>query len=230
MPSTATTRKSRRAGGAPVVQEDAGSRDGTTSASVLDKAYAAGTRVGYARVSRQDQSLARQEDLLAEDGCAKIFTDQVSGVTTTRPGLDACLAYLRRGDTLVVQELSRAGRSLRHLLELVDDLDSREIGFRVLNLGIDTRTSTGRLVISVLGACAALERDLIRERTQTGLAAARARGRVGGRPRALTEEQQALVREWHADGKSQVTIARLLGTSRATVQRTLMAAAVEAVS
>ena len=185
----------------------------------------AGSRplVGYARVSRADQVLDRQVDALTAAGCGRVFRDHgISGaVSASRPGLDECLAYLRAGDTLVVAELSRLGRNTRNLLNLVEQLDERGVSLRILNLGLDTSTPTGRLILTILAAVSAMERDLLIERTLDGLAAARARGRRGGRPRALSDEQVALVREWHADGRSQVAIARLLSTSPRTVARAL---------
>lgn len=187
-----------------------------------DTTVSAGGVVGYARVSRPDQSLDRQRDALTGAGCDRVFTDHgVSGAATTRPGLDALLAYVRPGDTIVVQALDRLGRTTRHLLELVEDLTGRGIGLRILTLGVDTRTPAGQLVLTVMAALAQMERDILRERTMDGLAAAKARGRVGGRPSSLSTEQAGVVRVWAAEGKSQVEIARLLGTSPRSVGRVL---------
>src|SRR5512135_3247749 len=134
--------------------------------------------VGYARVSTTDQTLALQRDALTRAGCSRIFEDTASGARTDRSGLDLALSFLRdREDTLVVWRLDRLGRSLRHLIDTVGALQERGIGFRSLQEQIDTTTSGGRLVLHVFGALAEFERDLIRERTQAGLAAARARGR-----------------------------------------------------
>ncbi len=141
--------------------------------------------VGYARVSTHEQLLRLQEDALTKAGCERIFTDTVSGAKMERPGLEEALDFLRAGDTLVVWRLDRLGRSLRHLIETVRELEQRQIGFKSLTEHIDTTTSGGELVFHIFGALAEFERDLIRERTQAGLAAARARGRVGGRRRAL---------------------------------------------
>lgn len=200
---------------------------GSTLTSELDSTYAAGsgatgTLVGYARVSTTDQVLDRQTDALRDAGCSKVFTDHgVSGAKATRPGLDEALAYLRPGDALVVVSLDRLGRSTRHLLELVEHLDGENVSLRILSLGLDTATPTGRLILTILAALAEMERELLRERTRDGLAAARARGRVGGRRRALSPEQRVLVREWASEGRSQSETARLLGVGRATVQRAL---------
>lgn len=138
--------------------------------------------VGYARVSTLEQTLDLQRDALAAAGCREVFTDIVSGSVVERLGLRDALHYLRAGDTLVVWCLDRLGRSLKHLIETVTQLHEREIGFRSLTENIDTTTSTGKLIFHVFGALAEFERDLIRERTTAGLAAARARGRRGGRP------------------------------------------------
>lgn len=181
-----------------------------------------GHLIGYARVSRSDQVLDRQLDALREAGCDRVFDDHgVSGAQASRPGLDAMLAYARPGDTIVIQSLDRLGRTTRDLLALVEDLTAHDIGLRILTLGVDTRTPAGTLVLTVVAALAQMERDILRERTIDGLAAARARGRVGGRPRTLTQEQVAVARGWARDGRSAREIARLLGTSDRTVRRHL---------
>src|SRR5438874_1441719 len=141
--------------------------------------------IGYARVSTQDQTLNLQRDALEKIGCSKIFTDTISGSTTERKGLDEALQFLREGDTLVVWRLDRLGRTLKHLIETITDLSKRQIGFKSLTESIDTTTSGGKLIFHIFGALAEFERDLIRERTKAGLAAARARGRKGGRPRVV---------------------------------------------
>src|SRR5262245_40582214 len=137
--------------------------------------------VGYARVSTQDQTLDLQKDALHKVGCSRIFTDMASGAQVDRPGLEEALAFMREGDTLVVWRLDRLGRSLKHLLETVARLEEHKVGFKSLTENIDTTTSGGRLIFHVFGALAEFERELIRERTRAGLAAARARGRLGGR-------------------------------------------------
>lgn len=145
--------------------------------------------VGYERVSTIDQSLDSQRDELKAAGCEKIYSDKVSGAKTDRPGLNDALAYLREGDVLVVTKLDRLGRTLKHLIATVEDLHWRNIGFKSLKDGIDTTTSTGKLMFHIIGAIAEFERDLIRERTRAGLQAARARGRKGGRKLKATPEK-----------------------------------------
>jgi DNA invertase Pin-like site-specific DNA recombinase len=146
-------------------------------------------KVGYARVSTHEQNLSLEKVALKEAGCGKIFLDHVSGAKAERLGLEEAKAYVREGDTLVVWRLDRLGRSLKHLIETVTALEERGVGFQSLQESINTTTSGGRLVFHIFGALAEFERNLIRERTRAGLAAARARGRKGGRPRALDEKK-----------------------------------------
>jgi DNA invertase Pin-like site-specific DNA recombinase len=141
--------------------------------------------IGYARVSTKDQSLDLQVDALRRAGCAKVYQEVVSGAKVQRPVLDTLLGELRPGDVLVIWKLDRLGRSLRHLVDLVGLLLEREVGLKSLNDPLDTTTSQGRLVFNLFASLAEFERDLIRERTQAGLLAARARGRLGGRPKGL---------------------------------------------
>ncbi len=179
--------------------------------------------VGYARVSTVEQTLALQEDALRAAGCEQLFTDTMSGAKAERPGLAQALAFLRPGDVLVVWRLDRLGRSLKALIETMNGLDARGIGFKSLTEQLDTTTSGGKLIFHVFGALAEFERDLIRERTQAGLAAARARGRQGGRPKKLaTPAQVALARALY-DGKRHAIaeICATLGVSRATLYRVL---------
>jgi len=143
-------------------------------------------RVGYARVSTAEQSLDLQLDALEKSGCDRIFQDVMSGGKDVRPGLTDCLSYLREGDTLVVYKLDRLGRSIRHLVTTVDDLSRRGVKFESLQERIDD-SPTGRLLLGMFSTIAEFERNLIRERTIAGLASARARGRRGGRPKALTK-------------------------------------------
>lgn len=179
-------------------------------------------RVGYARVSTPEQSLAAQTDVLDAAGCERIFTDKASGKLAKRPELDKALDYLRSGDTLVITKLDRLGRSLQHLLDLSALLGKREIDLIVLTQGIDTTTPVGRMYFAILGAIAEFERELIVERTKDGLAAARARGRHGGRPKAMSPEQIKLAREMHAAGTRSITeIAKTLRVSRSTLHREL---------
>ena len=178
--------------------------------------------LGYARVSTGEQELGLQYDALTAAGCARIFSDTASGALDDRPELARVLDHLRAGDTLVVWRLDRLGRSLRHLIDTVSMLAERGVGFRSLQESIDTTTPGGRLVFHVFGALAEFERDLIRERTNAGLAAARARGRKGGRPSVMTPDKLAVVREMYASGKHTVAaIAAVLGVSRASVYRHL---------
>lgn len=180
----------------------------------------AGVLVGYARVSTASQVLDRQVDALNEIGCERVFTDHgVSGLAASRPGLDACLDYLRSGDTLAVQALDRLGRRTSALLRLVDDLAGRGVSLRILNLGVDTGTPAGQAFLTIAAALSQMERDVLTERTRQGLAAARARGRVGGRPRVLTDEQVRVAADWRCSGRSWAEIARLLGSSERTVRR-----------
>jgi DNA invertase Pin-like site-specific DNA recombinase len=150
--------------------------------------------IGYARVSTLDQTLALQQDALTEAGCEHTYTDTVSGSVTDRPGLTQALSHLRSGDTLIIWRLDRLGRSLGHLIETIRVLESRGVRFRSLQEQLDTGTSGGKLVFHVFGALAEFERDLIRERTHAGLTAARKRGRLFGRPHALTSKQVVQLR------------------------------------
>jgi DNA invertase Pin-like site-specific DNA recombinase len=176
--------------------------------------------IGYARISTLDQTLALQQDALRAAGCERIFTDTASGALTDRPGLAEALSHLRVGDTLVVWRLDRLGRSLAHLIETIRQLESQGIHFKSLQEQLDTATSGGKLVFHVFGALAEFERDLIRERTRAGLAAARARGRLGGRPRKLTPKKVELLRRLAADKHTSVTeICQILGISRKTFYR-----------
>ena len=145
--------------------------------------------IGYMRVSTGEQNLDLQRDALDRAGCNRIFDDVCSGRTTERPGLDKAIDIMRDGDTLVVWKLDRIGRSLPHVVGLVGDLQKRGVGLKVLTGDIDTTTVTGRLVFGIFATLAEFERDLIRERTMAGLAAARARGRAGGRPRVMTKQK-----------------------------------------
>lgn len=184
--------------------------------------------IGYARVSTTDQDPAGQVDALNAIGCARVFTDQASGAKTERPKLTEALEFLVAGDTLCVWRLDRLGRSLKHLLEVAADLEERGIALRSLTEGIDTSTAGGRLVLHIFGSIAEFERELIRERTHAGLAAARARGRKGGRRPKLTPAQvrhaRALLEHRDDDGRTTNTykeVAESLGVARATLYRAL---------
>ena len=172
-------------------------------------------KIGYARVSTADQHLRMQEDALKSAGCEEIFTDVVSGVKTQRIGLDKALGYVREGDTLVVWKLDRLGRSIQHLIQLMTSLNEKKIGFKSLQENIDTSTSGGKLIFHMFSALAEFERDLIQERTQAGLKAARARGRMGGRPPLLDNRQINRMVELYDEGKSTVAeICKIFSISR----------------
>ena len=187
-------------------------------------------RIGYARVSTKGQNDDSQVDELTVYGVDKLFVDHgISGKHASRPELDKALAYLRDGDTFVITRLSRAMRSLKHLIELAADLRERGIELVVLKQDIDTSTPTGRLVFHILAAFDEFQRELIVEGTLEGLEAARARGRTGGRKPKLTDSQVKHARELYADGEHTVAqIAALLGVSRQTVYRILEPEAVTA--
>jgi DNA invertase Pin-like site-specific DNA recombinase len=180
-------------------------------------------KIGYARISTGEQTLDLQRDALSAAGCDRIFEDIASGAKASRPGLEDALSYIRKGDTLVAWRLDRLGRSLKHLIEALTALDKRGIGFQSLTEQIDTTTSGGKLIFHVFGALAEFERDLVRERTQAGLAAARARGRKGGRPKKLVDAKKlALALQLYADKSNDVnTICETLGISRATLYRSV---------
>lgn len=183
-------------------------------------AIGGGARVGYARVSTADQNLRRQVDALTGAGCIRVFEEKLSGKNAERAELWACLDYLRPGDTLVVLELSRLGRSLQDLLSIVSGLRKRGIGFTSLHENLDTTTPGGRLVFHVFAALAEFLRELIAEGTREGLAAARANGVRLGRPPAMTPEQVRHARALLAEPDNTVaSIARLLGVSRSTLYK-----------
>lgn len=180
--------------------------------------------IGYARISTHDQTPDLQLDALKGGGCERIFVEQASGAQRERPQLMAALDYMRDGadDVLIVWRMDRLARSLGQLIQTVEDLERRGIGFRSLNEAIDTTSAGGRLVFHVFGAMAEFERGVIRERTRAGLAAARARGRVGGRPRALNEADLIAARAMMRDPTISVdAIARRLGVAASTLYRHL---------
>lgn len=178
--------------------------------------------IGYARVSTADQYLGMQEDALKGAGCEDIFKDIVSGAKTARPGLHSAISHLRKGDTLVVWRLDRLGRSLAHLIETVKELNDQGIGFKSLQENIDTTTSGGQLIFHIFGALAQFERELIRERTQAGLKAARVRGRMGGRPVQLnTQEIRKLKKHYDKGDLSVMEICKLFNITKPTLYRYL---------
>lgn len=181
--------------------------------------------VGYARVSTQDQNTALQLDALKAAGCEKLFVEKASGASRDRPELKAAVDYVRSGDTLVVWKLDRLARSLRQLIDTVAMLEERGIGLRSLTEAIDTTTAGGRLVFHIFGSLAEFERGVIRERTKAGLSAARARGRVGGRPVKLTGDDLKAAKALLGDPTITVAdVAKRLGVSPATLYRHLPAA------
>lgn len=174
-------------------------------------------KIGYARISTQDQSLDQQIKDLRNAGCEEVLTDVASGASVKRPGFDQALKLLRAGDTLIVWKLDRLGKSLSHLVKTVEELGARQVLFLSLNDPIDTTTASGKLVFGIFAALAEFELGLIRERTEAGLRAARARGRTGGRKPVLTKSQALTLRTLHDSKKHSVTeVCRQLCISRKT--------------
>ena len=174
--------------------------------------------LGYARVSTDDQNLDLQRDALEAAGCERMFEDMASGAKADRIGLAALMTVLRAGDTVVIWRLDRLGRSLKNLIELVERLEAAKVGLRSLQENIDTTSSGGRLVFHLFGALAEFERNLVRERTLAGLAAARARGRMGGRPKLLDPAKLALALRLHHEDKHTIKeICQMLGISKSTL-------------
>jgi DNA invertase Pin-like site-specific DNA recombinase len=177
--------------------------------------------LGYARVSTSEQTVRSQVDALEKAGCVQVWTDTASGARADRPALDELLTEVSSGDTVVVTRLDRLGRSLPHLLDLVEQLASRDIGLRSLGEQIDTTSATGRLILHVFAALAEFERGINHERTMAGLAAARSRGRIGGRPKALTSQRLDHARQLAASGMAVPDIADMLLVGRSTLYRAL---------
>jgi DNA invertase Pin-like site-specific DNA recombinase len=174
--------------------------------------------IGYARVSTDDQNLDLQNDALQQAGCNKIYIDKLSGANADRPGLTTALEVLRADDTLVIWRLDRLGRSLKDLIHLVELLEQRGAALKSLQENIDTTTIGGRLVFHLFGALAEFERNLIRERTQAGLSAARARGKMGGRPKMLDQNKRELTLRLHRERQHSISeICRLMGISKSTL-------------
>ena len=174
--------------------------------------------LGYARVSMHDQNLDLQKDALYNAGCEKIYVDTMTGEARNRPGLEQTIQMLREGDTLVIWRLDRLGRSLKHLIELVAELSDKKVGLRSLQESIDTTSPSGKLVFHLFGALAEFERNLIAERTKAGLVAARARGRLGGRPKVLDDKQrEALVLLYREKKHSVKEICQIMRISRQTL-------------
>ncbi|WP_420011062.1 recombinase family protein [Tateyamaria sp.] len=177
--------------------------------------------IGYARVSTSEQKLEPQVDALKAAGCDNVFEDVISGAKAERPGLNEALAFLRKGDTLVVWKLDRLGRSMKHLVETVTNLGDRGVGFRSLTEGVDTTTTGGTLVFHLFGALAQFERDLIVERTQAGLKAAETRGRKGGRKPVVTPKKLEQARAHIRDGLTVREAAARLKISKTSLYNAL---------
>lgn len=177
-------------------------------------------KIGYARISTKEQNLDLQIDALEKDGCGRIYTEIMSGTKSERPKLQELVNNLRPGDIVVVWKLDRLGRSLKHLVELVNQFLQQDVGLRSLNDHIDTTTPQGRLIFNIFASLAEFERDLIQERTTAGLAAARARGRLGGKPKGLSKQAESIAcaaETLYKEGKLTVTeIITQLGIARAT--------------
>ncbi len=178
--------------------------------------------IGYARVSTTEQDTALQLDNLRQANCEKIYQESISGISKIRPELDQCLDTLRAGDTLVVWRLDRLGRSLKDLVSIITDLELRNIGFRSVTEAIDTTTPGGKLVFHIFAALAEFERTLIQDRTKAGLAAARARGRKGGRPPKLNQNQIKKAKAMLLDPQmTKAEVARHFEVSRTTLNKAL---------
>ncbi len=163
-------------------------------------------KIGYIRVSTDQQNLDLQKDELIKFGCDKIFEDKISGSLSKaeRPGLKSATQYARKGDVLVVWKLDRLGRSIKDLIEIINELNIKGIGFKTITGDIDTTTASGKLIFHIFAALSEFERELIRERTNAGLKAARARGRVGGRPTKITPEKIRMAKQLHADHNNKI--------------------------
>ena len=182
-------------------------------------------RIGYARISTDDQDLSLQTMALEQAHCEMIFTDKVSGSQTDRPGLKAAFSHLRAEDTLIVWKLDRLGRGVKGLIELITNLASQNIHFQSLTEQIDTSTPAGRFFFHVMASLAQMERELIIERTQAGLAAARQKGRIGGRKRSMTDSKIEAAKKLFEAGALPKDIASNLGVSVPTLYRWLPASA-----
>ena len=178
--------------------------------------------IGYIRVSTSDQNLDLQLDALKQVGCDKIYKDIASGAKDDRVGLSDVLNYIRRGDTLVVWRLDRLGRSLRHLIDTINQINDQGSYFRSLQESIDTSTSGGKLIFHIFGALAEFERDIIRDRTKAGIEAARKRGRYGGRPKIMDKNKVALAKSLFKDKSNSIaSICEILNVSKTTLYRCL---------
>jgi DNA invertase Pin-like site-specific DNA recombinase len=179
--------------------------------------------IGYARVSTADQNLDLQRDALKKAGCKRVFTDQMSGARADRPGLAEALSHAREGDVICVWRLDRLARSLSSLIEIVAELERRGVGFKSITETIDTTSTGGRLVFHIFAALSEFEKNVIRDRTIAGLQAARKRGRVGGRPRSMTDEKLRAAKRLLRDGTPPKDVAEIIGVSVPTIYRWLPA-------
>ncbi len=174
-------------------------------------------KIGYARVSTNDQDTQLQIDALTAAGCERLYQEKQSGAKQDRPELQQCLKSLRAGDCLIVWKLDRLGRSLHHLIEVIKDLENRQMGFQSLTENIDTTSPTGKLIFHLFGSLAEFERGLIRERVNAGLAAAKSKGQKFGRPEALGEKDKALALAMFNGGATKIAIARHFKVTRQTI-------------
>ena len=186
--------------------------------------------VGYARVSMVDQNLELQLSALKEIGCEKLYQDHISGTKTNRPGLNMALEVLRKNDTLVVWKLDRLGRTVKGLIDLVNQLHQKEIHFKSITDNVDTSSTSGRFFFHVMASLAQMERELIAERTKAGLAAAKAQGRVGGRKRKMTQSKIESAKKLLASGVLPKDVAQNLGVSIPTLYRWIPASQMESVN
>jgi DNA invertase Pin-like site-specific DNA recombinase len=181
--------------------------------------------IGYARVSSEDQNLELQLTALKKVGCRRIFTDKISGVNADRPGIKEALSHLRETDTLVVWKLDRLGRSVKSLVDLVNELEGNHVHFKSLTDGIDTKTPAGRFFFHVMASLAQMERELIIERTRAGLEVAKRQGRIGGRKRRMTEGKVKAAKKLLSEGTPPRDVAQSLGVSVPTLYRWVPASA-----
>lgn len=180
--------------------------------------------IGYARVSTHDQSLDLQRDALTTVGCERIIVDVASGSKQERTGIDQLREIIRKGDVLVVWRLDRLGRSLKQLIALIEEFELQGVGFRSLTESIDTTSPGGKLFFHIIGALAEFERNIIVERTKAGLMAARARGRLGGRPKKLSRQQQKLLKQLYDDKQHSLNeICAMFGISKTTMYSYVLA-------
>jgi DNA invertase Pin-like site-specific DNA recombinase len=180
----------------------------------IDKVVLKMAKVGYARVSKQDQSLDLQIDALEKAGCEKVFSEKASGAKTDRPELQDCLDYLRKDDVLVVYKLDRLGRTTKQLINLIEELQGKGIHFQAITNGIDTSTPQGKFFFTIMAGFAEMERELIRERTNAGLEAARARGRKGGRPKTDQKVLDKAIRLYETKEYTVKEITEMTGVSK----------------